>query len=158
MGTGLLTNGYICPPGGLSDSLVVVVPTMSAIHNLIRKKIGNIDFGAVPCLIQYDNAPFIKPKKTHWIRAEIKTLESKQVMFGSKRTYRTAGITRFQLFAPIEIGDGGMNEISDIIMDNFRAINVSGIRFRTPFTGDRKRFDSEWMILINCPFQADQVG
>lgn len=160
MTVGLVTNGFVCPPPSPTQGAVVSVPSMSEIHTIIRKFVGRVleDDLLKDCLFAYDNAPFEKPNKQHWFRVTIKTLESKQVMFGSKRTYRTAGLVVFQLFAPIELGDGDMNEISDVVIDQFRGRNISGIRFRSPFTSTRKRLGNEWMILINCPFQADQIA
>ena len=157
---GLLTKGYVCGKAGFTSTLIVAIPTVKQIHKIIRSFIGTVleDDLLKECKFAYDNAPFDKPNKACWVRATIKTLESKQVMFGSKRTYRIAGLVQFQLFGPIELGDGVMNAQADIIMDQFRGRNISGIRFRAPSTGNRKRSGDEWMIVINCPFQADQIA
>lgn len=157
----LITNGFACEPDLLTQALVVAQPTMSEIHSIIRNHIEQILVPTfiIPCPIHYDNAKFTAPQTTHWLRASIKTVSAKQIDFGGKkRRFRVAGLVQFQLFAPIQLGDGGMNEISDLIMNAFRGINAAGVRFRTPRTNTRRRFADEWMILINCPFEADQLG
>jgi len=140
---------------------LVAGPSLEKIHCIIRSRIEDVVIPSLPfaCPVHYDNQDFEVPHGKCWMRATIKPLGANQKVFGAThKTHRVFGMTQIQVFTPIQCGDKQGNEITDAIVDAFRGVSDGGVRFRTPRTQARRRFADEWMILINCPFNTDQIA
>ena len=159
----LSVHGYIVRPTKELPQLNPIGPGIKDIHNIIRCKIEEFLIPLNGCPTQYDNAPFDKPTNSCWLRATILFDDVRQADTGAKlRRYRTTGMLIFNIFTPTNTGDNedpdGGNEIMDQITQIFRSADIGGIQFKVPKPGTRRRQSDEWMVNLNCPFYADQLG
>lgn len=157
-GTSLSVHGYIIPVEFKAASTTIGL-SIQGIHDAIRCKIEDFLVPLNDCPVQHDNAPFEKPSSSCWLRANILISSNRQVDTGAKlRRYRTTGMLIFNIFTPINGGDLEANLIADNIVSIFRSTNVSGIIFKVPSSGVRRREGKEWTVKVECPFFADQLG
>ena len=106
--------------------------------------------------VQYDNAPFIKPTSSGWIRFSIEPGEDRQADVGAKlRRFRITGVAIASVFFPISQGDLDAISAADFIAKVFRGTTFQGVVLRTPLVQPLGREGKEWRVDVRCPFQAD---
>lgn len=139
--------------------MTLTVPSLETIQRDIRCRIEEILQPLINIPIQHDDAPFEKPINKPWLRATIRIAIARNVDIGTvRKTIRTTGILFFNIFTPINEGDLNSTTIVDKILGLFSGQSSGQVTYRSATTRDRVRDGSEWMVNMQCPFMADQIG
>ena len=99
--------------------------------NTIRGRFKTLIADGESVDVQYDNAEY-DPGDEVWVRCTIRPGSSEQVSTGgTTRRFRNSGLLIAEVFTPIGVGES--YELIDTILDSFRAVTVSGVKFKTPY-------------------------
>lgn len=132
------------------------MPNFETVANTCRDRF-NTNVGVPESIyVHYDNAEFLDPGVTKFIRFKVLFGASSQVQAGTPNTYRTIGVCLAQIFIPPHIGDREALRLADVIVPFFRCVTVSGVTFRTPSVEPIGRWDNWWQIAVKCPFFVDE--
>lgn len=111
--------------------------------------------------VHHDNAP-PTGLKASWYRLRIEPQSTTLVgTGGSARRFRTEGVARVELFAPLTQGDGALLDVADDISAAFRGVQVASpdLHFRAPrLVGQATRTDAWFQRTMEIPFWFDEVG
>lgn len=111
--------------------------------------------------VHHDNAP-PTALKSAWYRLRVEPQTTTLVgTGGSARRYRTEGVTRVELYAPLTQGDGALLAVADAIVTAFRGVRLSSpdLHFRVPrIVGQSTRSDAWFQRTMEIPFWFDEVG
>lgn len=112
-------------------------------------------------VVHYDNGP-PQPLEQSWYRLTIETMAPQLAETGgTARRYRTEGLIRVELHAPVGKGDGALLAIADAITTAFRNVSLASpdMHFRAPrLVGAPTRVDAWFRRVVEIPFWADEVG
>lgn len=108
---------------------------------------------------QYDN--HLKIKQTDlWCRMTVLFGDSFQASIGSpgSNRFRDTGVMVAQLFLPNGKGEKDIWVMAGYIKAAFRAVSVSGVKFRVPSAKRIGRNGNFLQVNVSCPFYVDEIG
>jgi len=111
--------------------------------------------------VHHDNAPPVALKQA-WYRLRVEFSNAMLVgTGGSARRFRTSGVARVELYAPLTQGDGALLGVADDITTAFRHVTLGtpDVHFHIPrMVGASTRTDAWFQRTLEIPFYFDEVG
>jgi hypothetical protein len=140
--------------------------TYTEVNNTIRSRydsaVGRPATGpAVPTSYPNKDLSEAARKDKIWVKVTIQFSSNEQVSFGAQnKQFRGYGMAFFQLFSPLDGGDGESLELGDKIVAAFRAQTITGgLRLLSPaMTTVGRTNDNLWQVNVTCPFTSDHFA
>ena len=122
-----------------------------SVGNAIRGRFSSL----IPYPTQYDNGPLVSTSDL-WVRHTILwgSVQPTEIFRGN---FRLTGVMLAQVRQPFLLGEHEVLVVGDLIADNFRSVQDSGVTFRTPTVESFGRDGAYWLVNISCPFFSDEV-
>lgn len=112
-------------------------------------------------VVVHDNAP-PQALKESWYRFRVEFSGSVIAATGGPtRRFRTTGVARVELYAPLTKGDGSILGVADDIVTAFRHVVLASpdIHIQTPrLVGPAVRSDAWFQRVVEIPFWFDEVS